>query len=105
MSGYYLKIGRAQRRKVILLAFCFLTFAVVVPSVRCAPASFHQATADYNAGRHAKALAEFEAYKTAYPSNALVRYYIALCHQELGHVDAARADFDWVSKNGDARLQ
>jgi hypothetical protein len=73
--------------------------------IAAGPASFNQAVSDYNAGKYAQALGEMEAYGAAYPTNALVRYYIALCQQGIGHFDKAKSEFQWVSQNGDARLR
>ena len=69
-----------------------------------APVSFQQAVSDYNTGKYAQALSEFKSYAASYPSNALVHYYLALCHQGLGHLGDARSEYDWVSKCGDRRL-
>lgn len=99
-----LKIGRTERKTLLVLSGC-LAFLAVLPDVQSAPASFQKATADYNAGHVSTALSEFESYKAAYPSNALVRYYIGLCHQQLGHASEAQAEFEWLTKYGDARLQ
>jgi tetratricopeptide (TPR) repeat protein len=83
---------------------CFSTISYPLP-IAAAPASFNQAVGDYNAGKYSAALTEFEAYGAAYPTNALVRYYIALCQQGIGHFDKAKSEFQWVSQNGDARLR
>lgn len=32
----------------------------------------------------------------------MVRYYLALCHHALGHVELARQDYNLVISNGDA---
>lgn len=70
-----------------------------------APVSFQQAVADYTAGKYSQANAEFETYKQAYPTNAMVHYYLALCKQALGHIEGAKAEYLWVTQNGDARLR
>jgi uncharacterized protein YkwD len=105
MLSCCLKTAGAETRKVLLTIFGIVALLVALPDVQCAPASFQQAIADYRSGHHARALSELEAYKAAYPSNALVRYYIGLCHQQLGHVSVARTEFEWVTRCGDARLQ
>ena len=69
------------------------------------PASFNQAVSDYNAGKYAQSLTELEAYAAAYPNNSLVHYYIALCHQGTGRLEKAKTEFEWVAKNGDAKLR
>ena len=70
-----------------------------------APASYDQAVKDYGAGKYTLALSEFQAYKAAYPSNALVHYYIGLCQQSLGRIDQAKAEYQWVATNGDTQLK
>ena len=79
--------------------------AVISLPLLAAPVSFDQAVADYKAGKYGQALSEMQAYAAAYPNNALVRYYIALCQQSIGHFDQAKTEFDWVAKNGDVRLR
>ncbi|PZM80260.1 MAG: hypothetical protein DKT66_13395 [Candidatus Melainabacteria bacterium] len=81
-----------------------LLLIAVLPAVS-APASYGQAVADYNAGKYQQAASEFEAIKAQYPTNALTRYYLALCRQALGHLDKAKQEYDWVSQNGDANLK
>jgi thiol-disulfide isomerase/thioredoxin len=67
--------------------------------------AYDKAVADYTAGKYGQAASEFESLKAAYPSNLLVRYYLALTRQALGHFDRARAEYQWVATNGDARLK
>lgn len=67
--------------------------------------NFNQAVANYNAGKYGQAAAEFESLKSAYPNNAMTRYYLALCRQALGHFDKARDEYQFVATNGDARLK
>lgn len=69
-----------------------------------APASFQEAQADYNAGRYAQALSKFEPYAANYPGNALVRYYLGLCHLALNHNSQARQEFQFVASCNDAKL-
>jgi len=69
------------------------------------PVSFQQAVADYNGGKYSVALSELDGYKKMYPTNALVHYYSALCHQALNHLTEARTDYQYVAEHGDARLQ
>jgi thiol-disulfide isomerase/thioredoxin len=70
-----------------------------------APPSYAQAVKDYNSGNYTVALSEFSQMKAAYPYNALVRYYIGLCEQSLGHLPQAKFEFIFVSQNGDAKLK
>jgi tetratricopeptide (TPR) repeat protein len=70
----------------------------------CAP-TFKEAVSDYNAGKYALALQQFNAWKAKSPNNALTRYYLALCHQALNHKTEARAEYQWVSSYGDPTLK
>lgn len=87
----------------VLCLCCCVIFIMQVQAAN--PASYTKAVSDYNAGKYSIALAEFEYCKTAFPNNALVRYYAALCAQNLGRFDKARAEFEWVAQNGDAKLK
>jgi hypothetical protein len=35
----------------------------------------------------------------------MVHYYLALCKQAMGHLESAKAEYLWVTQNGDARLR
>lgn len=58
--------------------------------------SYSQAESEYKNGKYAQALASFQALNAAYPNNALVHYYMALCHQNLGHMGQAKAEYQIV---------
>jgi thiol-disulfide isomerase/thioredoxin len=92
-------------RRIMIIAIMALFLSLWLRPIFAAPASYNQAVKDYNAGKYAVALAEFESCKTAFPTNALVRYYTALCEQNLGRLDQAKSEFQWVAGNGDARLR
>ncbi len=98
------KFQRLVQPSIVATAVAFLAVINFPLPLAAAPASFNQAVADYNAGKYGIALTELQAYASAYPNNALVRYYIALCQQGMGHFDKAKSEFQWVSQNGDARL-
>jgi tetratricopeptide (TPR) repeat protein len=87
-----------------LMTACLSVFSWPL-STPAAPASFQQAVADYNSGKYTLALSELDGYKAMYPTNALVHYYSALCHQALNHLDQAKTDYQYVAEHGDARLQ
>ncbi len=70
-----------------------------------APVSFQQAVADYTSGKYSQASSELETYKQAYPNNALVHYYLALCKQAMGQLEGAKAEYLWVTQYGDVRLK
>jgi tetratricopeptide (TPR) repeat protein len=66
--------------------------------------SFPQAKADYESGKYSQALATFQTLSATYPTNALVHYYMALCHQNLGHMGQARAEYQIVVSSGQPQL-
>lgn len=82
-----------------------LTLNFVSATYAAPAANFQQAVADYNGGRYAQANKELESCKQAYPTNAMVHYYLALCKQALGQIETAKSEFQWVQQNGDARLK
>lgn len=84
-----------------------ITLSIAFTAIQGAYAApnFNQAVADYNAGRYSQAAAQFEAVKAAYPTNGLNRYYLAMCHQALGHLDQARQEYQYVATTNDARLK
>src|SRR6202034_3936139 len=84
------------------LAAAAICVAVALP---CVAADYNQAARDYSSGNYAKALGEFSELKGLYPNNALVRYYLALCEQAVGHFEQAKSEFGWVAQYGDARLK
>ncbi len=66
--------------------------------------SYPQAKADYESGKYSQALATFQALSAVYPTNALVHYYMALCHQNLGHMGQAKAEYQIVVSSGQPQL-
>ena len=91
-----------------MLAAALVTFSCATlphQPTYAAPGSFEQAVADYSAGHYSRALSEFQSCKTSFPSNTMVHYYLALCHQGLNHVDEAKSEYQWVMANGDSRLK
>ncbi|MDQ5933693.1 MAG: hypothetical protein QG574_991 [Cyanobacteriota bacterium erpe_2018_sw_21hr_WHONDRS-SW48-000092_B_bin.40] len=79
------------------LLFCQFNPALAAPS-------YPQAKADYESGKYSQALASFQALAAAYPTNALVHYYMALCHQNLGHMGQAKAEYQIVVSSGQPQL-
>lgn len=74
--------------------------------VMSAPANqYAQAVANFNSGNYQQAATEFESLKATFPNNVLTHYYLARCHQALGHVDQAKQEYEWVTKNGDGSLK
>lgn len=81
---------------IALIAPVFMTFA---PPAQAA--NFPQAVKAYKAKNYPKALCELKECYKKYPNNTLVRYYLALTHQQMGHVGQAKAHYKWVVDNGD----
>jgi tetratricopeptide (TPR) repeat protein len=79
------------------ILFCQFSPALAAPS-------FPQAKADYESGKYSQALATFQALSATYPTNALVHYYMALCHQNLGHMGQAKAEYQIVASSGQPQL-
>jgi tetratricopeptide (TPR) repeat protein len=82
-----------------------LSMLLVVPALAGPSVSFQQAAQDYAAGKYSLALSEFEAYRTAYPTNIQIRYYEALCYQALARLDKARVEYQYVAQNDTGRLK
>lgn len=79
-------------------------FTVAAREVLAAPASFQQGITDYNKGNYRQALQTFQAYVSAYPSNAYAHYYLGLTQLALRNRAAARSEFQWVQRCGDPKL-
>ncbi len=99
------------RRKSILaaalLSVCGVAAAGLLPlpmqtplsqPAQAAPDAYQKAKGDYDSKNYASALAQFKALAAAYPRNALCHYYLALCHQALGHVPQAQQEFQVVQQ-------
>ena len=98
-----LRATRTSFKRVLTVVLSALALAMFTPNVVFAD-GFTQAVGDYNSGKYFRALGEFKSYLSAYPNNALVHYYIALCEQGLNHLEQAKQEFQWVASHGDARL-
>jgi thioredoxin 1 len=84
----------------------FAMVCIVFPlAASVASNGFNEAVLDYNDGHYARALSQFEALKTTYPNNALVRYYDGLCLQATGRLDEAKSAFTFVITCRDQRLR
>ena len=66
--------------------------------VQAAPDAYQKAKGDYDSKNYASALAQFKTLAAAYPRNALCHYYLALCHQAMGHVPQAKQEFQVVQQ-------
>jgi len=96
---------KKRHKQITTLTIACLSLFSCSLSTQAAPASFQQAVADYNNGKYSLALTQLDSYKSVYPTNVLVHYYSAMCHQALNHLDQAKADYQYVADHGDAHLQ
>jgi tetratricopeptide (TPR) repeat protein len=81
---------------IMLFQFSPIAPVNLIISPALAGPSYSQAESDYKNGKYAQALASFQSLSTAYPNNVLVHYYLALCHQNLGHMGQAKAEYQIV---------
>ncbi|MCA9805731.1 MAG: tetratricopeptide repeat protein [Cyanobacteria bacterium HKST-UBA02] len=91
-------------RKTSLVIASVLMASLAAPPVLAQKITYPQAVATYKNGNYAQALSQFKQVDAAFPNNAMVHYYIALCHQGLGHLNLARSEYQQVVNMGDARL-
>lgn len=89
-----------MRRALILTT---IAISLLTLPGQAAP-NFNQAVAEFNAGKYPQALANFNTIKASYPNNALLRYYIAMCHQQMGRISDAKQEYTFVTLHGDANL-
>lgn len=92
-------------RCLSLTLLAMLLSIAVTPPTLAGDSAYDKAVADYMSGKYSQAAGELESLKAAYPTNLLVRYYLALTRQALGHFEKARAEYQWVASNGDDRLR
>jgi len=104
MQSKIKKRGSGGWRRLALSALLGVGLALMSVAQTLAAPSFQEAVADYQAGRYAQALGKLEAVKAAYPSNALVHYYVALCQQAVGHIEQAKVEYQWVISSRDPKL-
>ena len=90
-------------KRTFILALIAPAFILFAPPADAA--NFPQAVKDYKAKNYPKALAELKECYRQYPHNTLVRYYLALTHQQMGHVGQAKAHYKWVADNGDQNFR
>lgn len=99
-SGRWTHYWALALRGATLVVGCLGAFCAQVLAVP----SFQDAVADYNGGHYASAVGKFEAVEASYPSNALVHYYMALSQQAVGHINQAKAEYQWVIQSRDPKL-
>lgn len=60
---------------------------------------FDQAVQNYKAKRYSQAIAGFQTFSQANPSDAMSHYYMALCYQGMNQMALAKQQYEWVSAN------
>jgi thioredoxin 1 len=85
----------------ILLSLCL----VALPVEALAAPSMAEAVAEYSHGQYRSALLQFNQLKKLTPNNVQVRYYAALCEQNLNLKTEARSDYEWVLSHGGEPLR
>ncbi|HMP52547.1 MAG TPA: hypothetical protein PKD05_13425 [Candidatus Melainabacteria bacterium] len=64
-------------------------------------ANYVKAKTLYAQKKFREAAVEFQDCKKSWPNNTLVRYYLALSAQQVGDLNTAREEYQWVANNGD----
>jgi len=85
----------------LTLGFSIIFGTAFVPKALAAPLTFQSAVAEYKAGKYSSALAMFKSFAQASPNNVLVHYYLAMCHHNMGHVEQARQEYNFVVARGE----
>ena len=98
------KIKAHKRKPGLYILLSLGIMLLQLNPAMAAPPSFSQAESDYKSGKYAQALASFQGLSAAYPSNVLVHYYLALCHQNLGHMGQAKAEYQLVISSRQPQL-
>ncbi|MGD9684312.1 MAG: tol-pal system YbgF family protein [Candidatus Obscuribacterales bacterium] len=93
-----------MRKQTSLVLASVLVASLAAPPVLAQKITYPQAVATYKNGNYSQALSQFKQVDAAFPNNAMVHYYMALCHQGLGHLNLARSEYQQVVNMGDARL-
>lgn len=88
--------------KLLMVASCLLVFA---NAATAGPLTFQAAVAEYKAGKYQSALSMFKQLSASSPSNALTHYWIAVCQHQLGHIEQAKKEYQFVVNSGDPRLK
>jgi hypothetical protein len=97
--------GRRRRKTAANVAVGLLVAGLGFFTTRAIAApSFQEAVADYNSGKYAHAVSTLQVVKASYPNNALVHYYLALSEQAIGHIEQAKAEYQWVIASRDPKL-
>ena len=86
-------------KKLSLILLVFVSQLFVCPPGQAA--NFVKAKTLYAQKKYREAAAEFQDCKKSWPNNTLVRYYLALSAQQVGDLNTAKEEYQWVAGNGD----
>jgi tetratricopeptide (TPR) repeat protein len=106
----FVKIGSlgAGRRRLLTARSAAVAILVGCLGVFSAHAqagpSFQEGVAQYNSGKYAQAVSTLQVVKASYPNNAWVHYYLAMSEQAIGHIEQAKAEYQWVISSRDPKL-
>ncbi len=92
-----------MKKTAVLLAL-LLSLTTIVPA-QAAQSDCSQAVADFNARRYKRAFTQFKSLAEKYPDNEVVHYYLALCHQAMGRMSQAKAEYKWILEHGSTKLK
>lgn len=95
-------------RRVTIQTSILASFAVALSTMApsgAADAAYDAAVKQYNARNYRQAEAQFTQLRSAYPTNAMVHYYLALSSQGAGHVGQAKREFEWLVANDQGQLR
>jgi thiol-disulfide isomerase/thioredoxin len=85
---------------VVLLTIGLIgSIGLSITATSAAEDLYKRAVLNYQAHHYSSALADLERLEAAYPTNAMVRYYRALCYQGTNQITLAKKDFEWVAAN------
>lgn len=87
-----------------ILALLMVALGPMVPA-SAADAAYDAAVKQYNARNYRQAEAQFSQLRSAYPTNAMVHYYLALSSQGAGHFGQAKREFEWLVANDQGQLR
>lgn len=98
--------SKARLAKMVVLSIIMSFVVVCSGTIRChAAPGFNDAVTQYNAGHHSQALSIFQMYASAYPTNALCHYYMALCLQAMARPLQSRNEYQLAMQYGDQSIK
>ncbi len=95
-----------RRHKVTVAAVSLLAVGCLgfFTARALAAPSFQEAAALYNAGKYPQALSMLQTIEPSFPNNPWLHYYMALSHQAMGHIEQAKAQYQFVVNSRDPKL-